>query len=122
MRRFFIVLFLGALAPAAASAQNHCFYVTQFNNWRAPDERTIFIRVNLHRYYRLDLAQACSTLRWPDSHLIMNVHGPDTICTAVDWDLKVSQDMHSIPEPCIVKSMTPLSPAEVSAIPRKFRP
>jgi len=104
------------------AAQNHCFNVTQFNNWRAPDDHTIFIRVSLSHYYRLDLASTCSMLRWPDAHLIMNVHGPDTICSAVDWDLKVSQDMHSIPEPCIVKAMTLLSPAEAAAIPRKFKP
>src|SRR5207244_350663 len=32
-----------------------CFLITQFENWKAPDDKTIFIRVNLNRFYRLDV-------------------------------------------------------------------
>lgn len=119
----------GAFLAADAAAQpapppsrsDRCFYVNQFENWKAPDDKTIYIRVNLNRYYRLDLSTACPTLKWPDAHLIMNVRGPDTICSAVDWDLKVNQP-GSIPEPCIVKNMTFLTPAEVAKIPNKYKP
>jgi len=99
-----------------------CFYVNEFQSWRAPDDKTIYIRVNLDRYYRLDLSGTCQALLWPGSHLIMNVRGPDTICSAIDWDLKVNEDIHGIAEPCIVKTMTELSPAEAAAIPKKFKP
>jgi len=108
--------------PPAPAPRNTCFYPTQFENWKAPDPRTIFIRVNLNRYFRLDLSGECATLTWPDSHLITHVRGSDTICSAVDWDLKVSQGVDGIPEPCIVKTMTELSPAQVAAIPAKFKP
>ena len=105
-----------------ATPRKSCFLVTQFDNWRAADNKTVYIRTNMTRYYRLDMAQECPALRWPDAHLIMNVHGPDTICSAVDWDLKVSNDPRGFAMPCIVKTMTELAPAEVQALPPKFKP
>ena len=108
-------------SPPAAS-RNTCFYVAQFRSWKAPDAKTIYIRVELHRIFRLDLAGECSLLLRPDSHLIMNVRGPDTICRPLDWDLKVAESFPGIPEPCIVKTMTELTPAQAAAIPPHFRP
>ncbi len=130
MRASLLVLTCAGLAIAgAANAQpvevpdrHACFFVNQFEDWRAPDNKTIFIRTGVSRFYRLDLAQACPSLRWPEAHLVMNVRGPSTICSAVDWDLKVSSGIHDIAMPCIVKTMTPLSPAEADAIPKKFKP
>lgn len=114
-----------ALAQPAPAPDRHnrCFYVNQFQNWRAADNKTIYIRVSVDRFYRLDLTASCPAVMWPDSHLIMNIHGPDTICSAVDWDLKVAQSgPGGMAVPCIVKSMTELSPTEAAAIPKKFKP
>jgi hypothetical protein len=114
---------MAAAQPAAPQPpHNTCFYSTQFQNWKAPDPRTIFIRVNMNRYFRLDLSGECPELVWPDSHLITHVRGSDSICSALDWDLKVSQGINGIPEACIVKTMTELTPAQAAAIPPKFRP
>jgi hypothetical protein len=52
----------------------------------------------------------------------MNVRGPNTICTPVDWDLKVSTNPQGITMPCIVKTMEELTPAEVSALPKGTKP
>jgi len=82
----------------------------------------MYIRVNMNKYYRLDMSGSCPALLWPDAHLIMNVRGPDTICSPLDWDLKVSTGLHGIPMPCIVKTMTPLTPDQAAAIPKKFKP
>jgi hypothetical protein len=108
--------------PAAAAKPHSCFSGRDFENWKAPDAKTIYIRVRMHDYYRLDLSGSCPALLWPDSHLITKFHGTDTVCSGLDWDLQVSQGMHSIAEPCIVKSMTALTPDEVAAIPKKFKP
>lgn len=111
-------------APAFAQpAQNACFLINQFNGWKAPDTKTILIRVGLDRTYRLDLANTCSLLAMPNVHLITKTRGPDLVCSAIDWDLSVSESPPgNIPEPCIVKKMTLLSPDEAAAIPPKFRP
>jgi Family of unknown function (DUF6491) len=128
----FGILLAGAQAAAQpapptsqppAPPQRSCFLITELQGWRAPDARTIFIRANLNQFYRLDLAAACPTLTMPDAHLITKTRGPDLVCSAIDWDLSVAQPPPaSIPEPCIVKKMTPLTPAEVAAIPPKFKP
>lgn len=118
------VLVLG-IAPVVAQppARNVCFPINEMQGWKAPDSKTIFIRVNLNQYYRLDLSAACPMLTMPDSHLITKVRGSNLICTAVDWDLSVSQPPPgAIPEPCIVKQMTLLTPQEAAAIPPKFKP
>ncbi|HUO91277.1 MAG TPA: DUF6491 family protein [Rhizomicrobium sp.] len=120
---------IGALAQQPEPAQQpgqskppKCFFVTQFDNWKAPDANTMYIRVNMNKYYRLEMSNSCPALTWPDAHLIMHIRGANTICSPLDWDLKVSQGIHDIPMPCIVKSMTPLSADEVAAIPKKFKP
>ena len=111
---------LQAQSPAAPT--NACFFVTQFRHWKAPDDRTIYISVLPHQYYRLDLSARCPALLWPASHLVTVFRGSDSVCSALDWDLKVSEAPNGISEPCIVKSMTQLSPAEADAIPPKFKP
>lgn len=100
-----------------------CFSIRSFENWKAPDAKTIYIRVNLHQYYRLDLAASCPTLLSPNAHLVTNWRSTSWVCSALDWDLKVSEDgMHRFQSACIVKSMTPLTDAEAGAIPGKFKP
>ena len=120
----FAVGLLCGTAPATAQpSQNACFLINQFNGWKAPDTRTIFIRVGLDRFFRLDLANNCSLLAMPNVHLITKTRGPDLVCSAIDWDLSVSESPPgNIPQPCIVKKMTLLSPEEAAAIPPKFRP
>jgi hypothetical protein len=109
--------------PAAKPAPRDCFYINQFEGWKAPDNRTIFIRVNTNRYYRLDLASSCATLTYPDAFLITKTRGPDTVCSAIDWDLRVGQSMpRGFATPCIVKAMSRMTPDEVAAIPKKFKP
>jgi hypothetical protein len=112
-----------AQTPNTAPAKNVCFPINQMQDWKAPDYKTIYIRVNMSQYYRLDLAGTCAMLTMPDSHLITRSRGSDLICSAIDWDLSVSEPPPgAIPEACIVRQMTLLTPQEVSAIPAKFKP
>jgi hypothetical protein len=118
-----------ASAPALADDMGRpgrCFSMQEFNGWKAPDARTIYIRVGVHDFYRLDLSAPCQSLMYPDSHLITKVRGSDQVCSGVDWDLSVSNSTGGLhdgfKEACIVKTQTPLSAAEVAAIPKKFKP
>jgi hypothetical protein len=114
-----------AAEPGSAPATKgpRCFSIRSFENWKAPDAKTIYIRVNLRQYYRLDLAASCPTLLSANSHLITKWRGSSWVCSALDWDLKVSDDpMRGFASPCIVKTMTPLSESEAASIPRKFKP
>ena len=116
---------LAAAVPASPVPAKgpQCFFIRNFENWKAPDARTLYIRVSLHQYYRLDLAGSCPALLWPDSHLITKWRGSDWVCSALDWDLKVSQGaVRGFATPCIVKTMTALTAQEADAIPKKFKP
>ena len=119
-----VTLTAPAIAQPAAKGETtgHCFFSNQFENWKAADAKTIYIRVGLHRYFRLDLSGPCPSLMWPGAFLITKIHGPDSICSAIDWDLHVATSWRDIPEACIVKQMTELTPAEAAALPKKIKP
>jgi hypothetical protein len=122
---FALAVLATGFAPAEAQqpAQNTCFPLHQMQGWKASDNKTIFIRVNTSQYYRLDLSASCPLLTMPESHLITKSRGSDLICSAIDWDLSISEPPPgAIPEPCIVKQMTLLTPQQAAAIPPKFRP
>jgi hypothetical protein len=108
--------------PDSTPKREACFYSNQFENWRAPDDKTILIRVGVSRFYRLDLVGSCNGLTWPNAYLVNRIHGPSLICRPVDWDLSVSDSPHGLEHGCIVKSMTQLTPEEVASIPAKFKP
>ena len=109
-------------AETSPKANAHCFSSTQFDGWRAAGATTLYIRANVDRIYRIELTHACAALAAPDAQLVLNIRSGSTICSATDVALSVTQPFLGIPEPCFVKSMTELSPAEVAALPRAQRP
>jgi len=111
-----------AQEPGRATASSNCFSIHEFQNWRAPDDRTLYIRVVGKRYYRLDLGTSCPEIKWPGAHLITKTRGTESVCSAVDWDLKVSPGPSGLAQSCIVRTMTPLTSAEIAAIPKAHRP
>lgn len=108
-----------AAAPAA-KPKTSCFFSRDWNGWRSPDGKTIYLRVNVSDIYQVDLASKSSLLTWPNTHLINDVHGPDSVCSPVDLDLKIAGD--GFVEPLFVKSITKLTPEQVAAIPKKDLP
>jgi hypothetical protein len=108
--------------PQAPSGGGACFFSRNFQQWRSPDPNTILIRVGVNRFYRLDLAAPCRALQFPDAHLITVFRGSDSVCSPLDWDLRVAQSPAGITEQCIVRSMTQMTPEQVASIPPRFRP
>jgi hypothetical protein len=123
---FFVTISIGLGAAwageSAPKPSSGCFTSAQFNSWKAPDANTIYIRVSFNRYFRLDLTKACTTLAWPDAHLVMTVHGPQLVCSPLDFDLKASESLKGFSEPCFVTKMTKVSKAAIEALPQEFRP
>jgi hypothetical protein len=116
---FFLMTGLLTLGSAATGAQTlkHCFTDTQFDGWwRLAGDKTLYIRTATARYYRLDLVQQCGVSGFPGAHLILRVHGSDTICSPLDFDLRMSQGVGDIPSPCFVKKMTEVPSGEVAAL------
>lgn len=112
----------GAAQAAAPDAKpkTSCFFTRNWDGWRSPDENTIYLRVNVRDIWKIDLASGSSLLTWPDSHLINEVRGTDSVCSPIDLDLKVAND--HIVEPLFIKAITRLTAEQVAAIPKKFLP
>ena len=122
-----VAVLASVLAWASASVAQpvpapRCFSASEFESWRAADAKTILIRVRPQRFFRLDLAGECSLAMQPDAHLITKFAGSDMICRSVDWNLKVAISPTGMPEPCVVKTMTELTPGQAAALPKRQRP
>lgn len=119
----FLLPVAGLAQPPAPSPapKNECFFTSQFANWRAGGDRTIYIRTNANRFYRLDLTGRCPALTSPGAMLVNKFHS-SSICSPLDWDMRVSQGPGSIAMSCTVSKMTRLSPAEVAALPKDQKP
>lgn len=113
---------LAAVAQPAAAPAKQCFFTNQLEHWRAADARTINIRVRGNQYYRLGLGSECHALLDPGAFLVTTFRGTSTVCSPLDWDLKVSSGIGSPATPCLVRTMTRLSPAEIAALTSKDRP
>jgi hypothetical protein len=127
MRNFLLLCAVGlAIAPAvaqpAAPPRQQCYFVSELGNWRAPDMRTINFRVRSGKVIRLGLGNACYPLRSPTARLITDFRSSNTVCSPLDWNLRASDGIGSPAVPCIVKTMTELSPAEIAALPAKAKP
>lgn len=111
-------------AATRVDGKGGCFYINQLQGDHALSDRSVVLRVNLSDFYRLDFANRCSELTYPQPKLIMTpVAGIGLVCRALDLDVKVSQQgIGSIPEPCIPSALHKMTPAEVAAIPKKDVP
>jgi hypothetical protein len=112
-----------ALAGSAAADSRHpCFYVNQWEGWHATDANTIYLRVNMHDIYRVDLSAGSQELTWPGMyHLVSRIQGSSSICTALDLQLALA-DGHGFYQPLIAKDLVKLTADEVAALPKKDLP
>jgi hypothetical protein len=81
----------------------------------------LYLGVNSGDVFRVQLSGNAPELQLPNAHLVLDVRGSDMICTAADLDLGIS-DAHGVRRPLIATSLTKLTPAEIAAIPPRFRP
>jgi hypothetical protein len=126
----------GHALAANDNSRTQCFLITQWDGWKAPNPSTIYLGVNLHDVYRVDLSTGSPQLMWPAVHLHQEVRGSNSICSALDLQLYVARDNDASPRnvgvgfgtgsgfrvPLIAKRLTKLTPEEIAAIPKKYRP
>lgn len=108
-------------APAAKPDRAPCFFVTQWQGWKSPSPDIIYLKVNNRDVYQVDLSAGSYQLQSAGYHLVSQVRGSSSICSALDLDLAVS-DGRGFSQPLIAKSLTKLTPEQVAAIPPKYRP
>jgi hypothetical protein len=110
-----------ASAASAAHAGQNCFFISQWQGSKAADDHTLYLGVNLHDVYKVEVTGGAAELQGPDMHLVSIVRGGDSICSPLDLDLSIS-DGHGFRTPLIARTLTKLTPQEIAAIPAKFRP
>ena len=99
-----------------------CFATNQWRGWSAsPSGDALYLRVNNSDVYQVDLTPGSHARHTPGYFLVNNVRGSNWICSALDLNLAISDDL-GFRQPLIARSMRKLTPAEVAAIPPKHRP
>jgi hypothetical protein len=124
---FAAVVAASAVMAARAShsdkdrADTPCFFISQWDGWKAPDNHTLYLGVNYHEVYEVQLAGETPMLQDPDAHLVSLTFGPTSVCSALDLQLSIAEP-YGIKEGLIAKSLVKLTPEQVKAIPPKYRP
>src|SRR5258706_1215540 len=95
-------------ASARSTTPSSCFFVTQWEGWKAPTPDVLYLGVRPHEVYRVQLSGPSPMLQSPGVHLVSVHRGSSSICNALDLDLKVS-DGHGFTEPLIARSITRLT-------------
>jgi len=116
-------VFALGLAGPAAHAQDRgeqCFFQHSIENFiPTDDEKTIYLRITGGAVYRIDLASQCPGLAFRDK-IELNQFGNGNICSALDLDLKLREGRVAVP--CILSGLHRLTPVELAAVPKKYRP
>jgi hypothetical protein len=113
---------LAGAASAAPTQANNCFLSSNWSGWHAPDDKTLYLRVNLHDIYRVDLNSPSAMLKWPSTHLVNVVRGSNYICSPLDLQLSIADNDGGGRDFLFIKAITKLTPDEVAVIPRKELP
>lgn len=112
---------LAATTPAKPNTTGNCFQAHDWEDWRGSDPNTIYVRVHVRDFYKIELSAGSNMVTDPTNHLITDIRGSNWICSPLDLDMKIS-DGHGVVVPLIAKSITKLTPEQVAAIPKKDLP
>ena len=111
-----------AQTPAQNRRASQCFRSEEYKSFRALNDHSFNIRVNVSDYYHVELQGVCPEILSPDATLITHTRGSDYICDGLDWDLRIKAGPGIPVTPCIVQGQTRLTPEQVAAIPPDERP
>jgi len=124
----------GAAWADAPTDRTPCFSITQWRGWKAPSTDVLYLGVNMHDVYRVELSGGSRMLQTSGVHLVSRSRGSDSVCSAIDLQLEVVDDTGGgrgisgalggggMRQPLIASKLTKLTPEEVAAIPKQFRP
>jgi hypothetical protein len=109
--------------PASATAPAHaCFRTHDIRNHTFDGDHTAYIRLTDRSVYRIETNGACFAGATSSDPLVMrNPPGSTYVCRPIDLDIGVKVAGGPTSH-CIVGGITPVTPAEVAALPPKLRP
>lgn len=126
-----LLLALGVASAASAApdktsadktSKDQCFWARNVTSFAAPDDHTVYVKVNMHDVYRLDLMIACPDVDWNQRIALQSSHGAGgSICGPLDAEI-ISHAAGIGHQRCPVKAMRKLSAAEIAALPKGAKP
>ncbi len=129
MRYFTIILTVTASLTTAAAAfsqsvhknspAKQCFRTSDIENSVQANQTQLNVKTRNNRYFQIQTKGVCFESPNLDPY-VLNVHGSDQICDPIDLDL--SAGPAGFRTPCIVDKITPLTKAQVMALPKKQQP
>ena len=128
-----LTLSAGALGNTTAAAQpaqpaqssrhsGACFWTRSVDNFAAPDDRHLYVRVGMRQVYELTLFSDCLDISWVH-HLALRSRTSSDVCEGPNPDLDVVDRETGIgPQRCPVTFVRRLTPDQVAALPKDARP
>lgn len=122
-----LLAFAAASAPAAEkpakpAKTDQCFWARNVDSFAAPDDHTVYVRVNSRDVYRMDLMVPCPDVDWNQRVALQSSHGAGgSICGPLDVDI-VSHATGIGHQRCPVKALTKLTPEQIAALPKHAKP
>jgi hypothetical protein len=113
-------------APAALAAtapkETACIDTHRQSNWKAVDEKTLYISESKQTVYAVEFANGCPRMDSPFVKFTqLNRSGMGWICAPIDLDITV-HDTPGMSVKCLATSIRKLSPAEIKALPKEVQP
>jgi hypothetical protein len=106
--------------PGKPVVRNECFWTRNVNGFAAPDNRTVYVRVNSHDVFRLDLMVPCLDVDW-NQRIALVSRGGSNICSGMDAEI-VTHATGLGRQRCPVRQIQKLTPQEIAALPKRARP
>ena len=99
-----------------------CFWIRDVDNFSATDDRHLYLRAGGRNVYLLELYGNCLELSWVHS-IALRSRASSNICEGRATDLDVFNRETGVGrQECPVISVRKLTPEEVEAIPKVYRP
>jgi hypothetical protein len=107
-------------AVAQPPAANQCILVRNINSFNAPNDRTVYVRVGVKDFYRLDLMGDCVGITFGNSLALESSPGRSWICSPLE--ATVINHKIGMNQRCPVSAIHKLTPDEAAALPKRDRP
>ena len=92
-----------------------CIFPRDISSFSSPNDHTVYLRVGVSNYYKLDLTGPCNNLNFAMGVGLRTPHGSVAICSPLDLDLIVR--LSGAPaDYCPVQGISKLSPPEVALL------
>lgn len=111
-----------ATMASANASPRACFRLSDIRGQNVIDRDTVLFRTGVGQaeVFRMDMRSACLNTLNSDPLVLIPAGGTDRVCDRMDLDVRVSTPIGATP--CMIQSVTRLTPAEIGALTPDQRP